>query len=198
VKFPWREYQAEGNSLFLWSVAFTFLAGAIVIGYLVSCYLSLYSLYDQYGEPGPLLVPGLWMALGFLLIIILTELVDLMVGDFIVPIMYKFRLTTLKAWAVFLPLLSSHVLAFAGYALLLLVLYFAFAVGIILAGCLTCCIGFLLLAIPYVGTVILLPVFYTLRAFSIEFLEQFGPDYRFFPQQEPPLAPDGTVIPPGV
>lgn len=198
VKHPWREYQPEGNSLFLWTVAFTFLAGAIVIGYLVSSYISLYALYEQYNEPGPLLFPAIWMILGFFLIIILAELVDLMVVDFVVPIMYKFRLTTLKAWGVFLPLLSSHLLAFAGYALLLLVIYMVFAVGVILAGCLTCCIGFLILAIPYIGTVVLLPVFYTLRAFSIEFLEQFGSDYAFYPQQEPPLAGDGTVVPPGV
>ena len=106
------------------------------------------------------------------------------------------RTPFVKAWGVFLPLLASHVLPFAGYALLLLVVYLAFAIGVVLVGCLTCCIGFLILAIPYIGTVVLLPVYYTLRAFSIEFLEQFGPDYKFFPQQEAPPAGDGTVVPP--
>ena len=39
--------------------------------------------------------------------------------------------------------------------------------------CATCCIA----AIPYVGTVILLPIPVTLGAFSLLFLRQFGPDY---------------------
>jgi hypothetical protein len=194
VKHPWGEYRAEGNSLFLWTIAFTLLTVAIVVAYLASCYLSLYALYEQYGEAAPLLIPALWMILGFGVIVALAELVDLLVTDFVVPIMYKFRLTTLKAWGVFLPLLSEHLLAFGGYALLLLLLYFGLVVFIILAGCLTCCIGFLLLAIPYVGTVILLPVLYTLRGFSIEFLEQFGPEYRFFPPREEPRAADGTQL----
>jgi hypothetical protein len=197
VRHPWREYRTEGNSLFLWTLVFTFFALAVVVTYAVGSYFSLYALYEQYGAVGPLLVPALWMLFGFLIITALAELIDLLVVDFVVPIMYKFRLTTLKAWGVFLPLLSAHILSFAGYALLLLLLYFGIVVLVILAGCLTCCIGFLLLAIPFVGTVILLPALYTLRAFSVEFLQQFGPDYALFPPQEGPVAADGTPIPGG-
>jgi hypothetical protein len=198
VKHPWGEYRAEGNSLFLWTIIFTFLVIAIVVAYLVSAYSSLYALYDQYGAVSPLLFSALWMILGFGVIVGLAKLIDLLVTDFVVPIMYKFRLTTLKAWGVFLPLLSGHLPAFGGYALLLLLLYLGIAVFVVVGGCLTCCIGFVLLAIPYVGTVILLPVLYTLRAFSIEFLEQFGPEYRFFPPpREEPRGKDGTDVPAG-
>ncbi len=48
--------------------------------------------------------------------------------------------------------------------------------------CLTCCIA----AIPYVGTVILLPVFVLLRSFSLLFLRQFGPDYDVWASFMPP------------
>lgn len=65
-----------------------------------------------------------------------------------------------------------------------------------LATCATCC----LTAIPYVGTVVLLPVFVCLRAFSLLFLRQFGPDYDVWPslpppppQTEPPILPEGTA-----
>jgi hypothetical protein len=61
----------------------------------------------------------------------------------------------------------------------------------------TCCIA----AIPYVGTVILLPIPVTLGAFSLLFLRQFDGDYdvwasfmppEFLPVLMPPPAPSGT------
>jgi hypothetical protein len=42
----------------------------------------------------------------------------------------------------------------------------------------------LLIAVPYIGSVILLPVSYTFRAFSIEFLAQFGDKFNVFPEKE--------------
>jgi len=44
----------------------------------------------------------------------------------------------------------------------------------------------LLLITPYIGSVVLLPVSYTFRAFSVEFLEQFGDDFTIFPKQKDP------------
>ncbi|HSA94906.1 MAG TPA: hypothetical protein VLJ16_02560, partial [Acidobacteriota bacterium] len=56
------------------------------------------------------------------------------------------------------------------------------------AGLVTCCVGWFLLIIPYIGTVITLPFWYLLRAFSLEFLAQFGPDYDVFAKPEAPAA----------
>ena len=62
---------------------------------------------------------------------------------------------------------------------------------IITAGLLTCCIGFIFLIIPYIGSVIMLPVSVTFRSLSLEFLEQFGPDYKIFPDIETLKTGDG-------
>ena len=51
-------------------------------------------------------------------------------------------------------------------------------------------LGFALLVIPYIGTVITLPIWYTFRAFSLEFLAQFGLDYDLFP---PATAPPDVI-----
>jgi hypothetical protein len=59
-----------------------------------------------------------------------------------------------------------------------------FMIVVVFAGLITCCIGWLLLVIPYIGTVVTLPVWYTFRAFSLEFLGQFGPEYELFPAPE--------------
>jgi len=61
------------------------------------------------------------------------------------------------------------------------------------AGALTCCALFLVLAIPYVGTVVLLPVYVTARAFGPEFLAQFGPEFETWPAADP--APDPEPLP---
>src|SRR5439155_1467228 len=48
--------------------------------------------------------------------------------------------------------------------------------------CATCCLA----ALPYLGTVILLPLFVCLRAFGLLFLRQFGPDYDVWASFMPP------------
>jgi hypothetical protein len=71
-----------------------------------------------------------------------------------------------------------------GYSFLVLLLVIFVFIGVLLLGFMTCCIGFLVLAIPYINSVILLPVLYTFRAYSVEFLGQFGTEFRLFPDPE--------------
>ena len=57
----------------------------------------------------------------------------------------------------------------------------------------TCCIVLL----PYVGTVILLPVWVLYRAYGIEFLAQFHPDFDLFMSSTVMPAPlDDVVVDP--
>jgi len=82
--------------------------------------------------------------------------------------------------------------------LFLIVLALATMIVACVATCATCCIA----AIPYIGTVILLPVFVLLRSFSLLFLRQFGSDYdvwaNFIPPEfspillSPPAPPTST------
>ena len=194
VAAPWYEFRVEGNSLFLWSLTVGFIVLAIVVMYLVRCYSTIVSIYEETFEPSALIFPAIGMLLGLIGIFMVAGLLDLLLVDFVVPIMYRSRIRVLAAWGTFLPLLGSHLFAFVGYALFTLGLWILIVMGIVIAVILTCCIGGLLLVIPYINAVILLPVSYTIRAFSIEFLEQFGQEYQVFPR---PLQ-DGvtTWLPP--
>ena len=88
-------------------------------------------------------------------------------------------------WALkFLELFKQHFWHFVLYGLFILLLIIITAIAVILAGVFTCCIGFILMIIPYIGSVLLLPVSYTFRALSVEFLEQFGEEYKLFPEEE--------------
>jgi hypothetical protein len=63
-----------------------------------------------------------------------------------------------------------------------LVVTFAAVLAAVIAGVLTCCIGLLLIILPYVGTVVLLPIPVTYRGFTVALLDQIDPGY--FPESE--------------
>jgi hypothetical protein len=60
------------------------------------------------------------------------------------------------------------------------------------ATCATCCLA----ALPYIGTVILLPVFVCLRAYGLLFIRQFGPDYDVWAAIPAATSPTSTEPPP--
>ena len=68
----------------------------------------------------------------------------------------------------------------------------------LLACVLTCCCGLILLLIPYIGTVILLPIVAWERYWSLEFLRQFGPEYDLWAAAAPPPAPPPASAPPPI
>ena len=88
------------------------------------------------------------------------------------------------------------------YGLFVLLLSVIVGAAVAAAGLATCCVGFLFLALPYVGQVILLPVYVTFRGLGPEFLAQFGPDYDVFAVAVPqgggavPPTPPAPVAPP--
>jgi hypothetical protein len=151
-----------------------------LFGYIFSALYEMY-VYDEFAENILTLV-----GLGFLLLafIIITAYISLFLSDFIVPIMYKQGTRSMPAWGVFISLFSQNAVYFILYGLLIFVLSFLVFFGVIILGLFTCCLGFILLVIPYISSVVLLPISYTFRAFSVQFLEQFGVEFSLFPQSQ--------------
>jgi hypothetical protein len=181
---PWRQFQKEGDSLFLWRLVFGVIVLALFIGFGVFFFVAAGSVYAAgFGRGTPILF---LVGMGFILLLLflIVGFISLFLNDFVVPIMYKNNITTVQGWHGFLALLGRHPGHFILYALAIFVLYILFVFVVIMAGLITCCIGWLLLVIPYIGTVVTLPFWYTLRAFSLEFLGQFGPEYVLFPVPE--------------
>ena len=158
--------------------------------YLTECYTALHSMFLVSEDPIRLLRPAIWMFMGLSAILIGAGFVGLILKSFVVPIMYRERTKVLDAWSRVLELASQYPLQLVVYSLVVFVIMLCVVIGIVVVGFLTCCVGFVLLAIPYLGEVILLPLSYTMRAFSLEFLEQFGPEYKIFPvvSAEPPVS----------
>ncbi len=187
---PWRQFRREGDSLFLWRLVFSFFILAIFVGLAVFFFITASRLYAagfSHRVPVPFLMG---MGLVFLLLITIIGFISLFLNDFVVPLMYKNNITATQGWSRLLSLLGRYPLHFILYGLLILLLIILFVVVVVFAGLITCCIGWLLLVIPYIGTVVTLPFWYVLRAFSLEFLGQFGPEYVLFPPPEAqPEAP---------
>ena len=181
ISAPWHEYKKEGNSLFLWQFFFGLFAAAVFILFMIYCFVTAKNLY--YADL--LNVAIFWavamMVLMFIGYLIIFGYISLFLKDFVVLIMYKHRIGVIKGWGEFLKLFFPHFFPFIGYGLFIFVLGIAVAIAVVFFALFTCCIGLLLIAIPYIGAVVLLPVSYTFRAFSIEFLAQFGDHYNVLP-----------------
>ncbi|MCX6578034.1 MAG: hypothetical protein NTV82_16790 [Candidatus Aminicenantes bacterium] len=186
ISVPWKRFKTLGNSLFVWRLVFGLIGLSLSILFSVIFFITAAHYFEDRGDfPLPIIL-AVGMALFFLLIVIIIAYILLFLRDFVVPIMYKNNIKTAPAWHMFLSVFGRHPFHFILYGLLVFVLIIAFVIAVVFAGLITCCIGWFLLVIPYIGTVITLPVWYFFRAFSLEFLAQFGPEYELFVRPESP------------
>ncbi len=181
IQYPWIEYKHEGNSLFKWRFFYLWFVIIIFFFFFKNLFITAKELY--YGDYAQIVIirRAAGMVLIFIGLVIVTGYISMFLNDFVVPMMYKHRSTASWGWNRFLPLLGKNLFVFILYGLFVFVLILAVVLSVIFTGLLTCFIGFLLLAIPFIGSVILLPVTYTYRAFSVLFLAQFGEDYNIMP-----------------
>ena len=177
---PWHNFRKEGNSLFWWQLIYGWLVFVIFILFIIYSFGVFKNIHNgvipeitKYGFIGGII-------LIFIGLLIITGYISLFLTDFIVPIMYKNQISTLKAWSVFLPFMFQNLCSFFIYGVFIMIVKIAVVVAVIIIAVFTCCIGLLLIMIPFVGTIILLPVSYTFRAFSIEYLATFGDDFNIF------------------
>jgi len=185
---PWREYQKEGNSLFVWRLLLG-IALFAVIGLLVAFFFVRgAAVYDSGMTPDFPIGFILGLALVTLAVVLVWGYVILFLREFVAALMYKNRISCHAAWKLFLGLFKKAPFQFIGFGIVIFLLMIAFAGAVIVAGLVTCCIGWLVLVIPYIGTVATLPFWYMLRAFSLEFLAQFGPEFDVFGRAGSPEA----------
>jgi MFS family permease len=179
---PWKEFRDQAYSLFLWRLVYGFICFLLIVGFIAVIIIGASAIYrESHYVPIAFFV---FMGLFFLFLVITMGYISVFLSDFVVPIMYKHRLTAMQAWSRFLSIFGKHPFHFILYGLFVFFLVVFVMIGYIIAGALTCCIGLLLIIIPYIGTVVTLPLWYTCRAFSLEYLAQFGPEFQLFPPPE--------------
>ena len=176
---PWRDFRKEGNSYFLFSLlvclAFLIFAGLLSLPLVVpvirdAAFPRTHSVYV-------ICAIATWVFVMLLLVLAWS-----LIANFMVPIMYRQRCRPSEAFNIVGRVIAGYPGEILLYYLFLIVLALATLIVACVATCATCCIA----AIPYIGTVILLPVFVLLRSFSLLFLRQFGPDYDVWASFMPP------------
>ncbi len=191
VKVPWAKFRQHANSLFLFRIVLG-LIGFAVIG--LPCLLAagLIAIMIAGSIPSVAGVLGIVMiVLMIVTISIILALISKFTMDFVVPIMSLRTTSCTAGWREFLTILSVNKVRFVLYVLFQIVI--AIVIGAIFSigfciGCCLCCVSLLLL-IPYIGTVILLPVLVFKRAYSLLYLGQFGPEFDVFrPETEMVIA----------
>jgi hypothetical protein len=177
---PWKRLGRLGTSLFLWNAALSF-AWLVPIGAIAWPFRrSLVSLvtHHEFVMPGigGIVLGSALAAVAMLAIAVIATLMN----AFVVPLMYRYDETAWQAWARFWPLISSRAGDFGAFVAFEWIVWVGVVLALMIAGLLTCCVGLFLMAIPYVGSVLLLPVTVSARAFGPEFLRQFGPEWDVF------------------
>src|SRR5437588_9850705 len=197
IKGPWREFRKVANSFFgfLLAVILVFVVMALVAGSPFILWLALHH-GDVNFDPVIVLGLGLWIAFVFVF-----ALAWGLISQFMIVTMYRRRCCAVEAFRSTVSLIMSDPVPFILYILFLFVLSILVAMVSCVATCVTCCIA----AIPYIGTVILLPLYVFLAAYPLLFARQFGPDWDAWanlsaptvaPRAMPPTPPVQSGPPP--
>ena len=197
VGVPWSKFGREANSLFWFRLVLSLVSMVLMLPMLVFIAVLIVRMILR-GEPD---VGGIMAALGigvvFFLLAIVFALINKFTEDFVVPIMFLRGGKCLPAWREFLGLLKLHAGMLALYILFQILLSMAISIIVLAALLLTCCFCCMAL-LPYIGTVLLLPVLVFKRSYPLYFLRQFGPQYDVFPPAPPAPSVTGLQPPPAV
>ena len=189
---PWKRYGRLGDSLFLWRLGFILAALLVTVALPAPMFVMARGLGGtDLGRPlGALLDIGasaLTLVLG-----VLVAYIALFLECFVIPLMVRQQVTAVAAWRLFLPLLRARLPQFLLYGIVVLLGLVAVFLCLIALAVVTCCVLPLLLSVPYLRSVLLLPLSGFFRLYSVEFLEQFGPQYALrHPGVDPGAAPSG-------
>jgi len=181
VKVPWHKYRQQGNSLFMFRLVVWIISSVCFIPLIAAMvFLIFIGAERDFANP-------VFIIIGIALVVFLMILFGLFFGllnkftkDFVVPIMYLGTSRCVDGWRKFLSILSVNKARFLLYILFQFVIGLViggivFALGLFTCGC-ACC----LMAIPYLGTVLLLPILIFERSYSVYYLGQYGKDLEVF------------------
>src|SRR5690348_707359 len=169
---PWREFRKEGNSYFLFLLMLAF-GSLLIIGLFCFVMFGVFGFFSR-GSPDSGITPVFIILLGIFLVFWLgCAFFFGLTSYFMVPLMYVRRYRAGQAFRQVAGLVLENAGPFILFALFGMCLLIGAGMVGGMAMCLTCCLALL----PYVGTVILLPVFVFLRSYGLRFISQFGPDY---------------------
>jgi hypothetical protein len=179
---PWRAFKPLANNL----AGVRFLLAVISMGLILTILTAAAIIVwpdlkaDRFGDRA--LVGLVFAVPAFLATGLVFGVIGALIEDFVVPAMYQFGMPCTEAWRlVMADVVRGRVGTIVLYFLMKIVLGLGIGIAAVVVVCATCCIA----ALPYIGTVILLPMYVFLRCYPLCFLEQLGPEWRIFADEPP-------------
>jgi len=187
IKAPWRDFKIQGNSLFKWSIFFTIISSIIIlimlgltIGIpLKMCWTSIQA--EQLLPEGKngLIIGGIFLFFTIITAIALA-VINFIVIELLIPIMYRKRVKIMEAWRIFNPVFKENrgkiILFIIVYAIVTIAVGSVALVALFVIMFITCfflCLGFIPFVGGYITATIMLPVTIFYRMFSYEYIAQF-------------------------
>ncbi|MFW6457463.1 MAG: DUF7544 domain-containing protein [Planctomycetota bacterium] len=175
---PWKEFKSDGNSVFIFRIFLLIFgtAGSLII-VAAGALLAWPEISAGVFQTRALMatIAGIALLIPFGILIGLARAILI---DFAVPVMYRHRIPATEAmFMVWKELIAPHCVTFLLFYAMKFVLGIgaAFIAGVVT--CLTCCVA----ALPYLSSVILLPLAVFFRSYSVFFLAQFGDKWQVVP-----------------
>lgn len=175
---PFKEYSHLADSLFFFRLFmilisfFLFLTLLIIFSFCFGFSLIFENPFNK--------LPMIIIIFISLLLAFLFFLIDGLLFDFVAPLMLKRDEKVLKTFSLFLKeLFFPNFQYFLLFYLLKIGLIFGSTFLICLVTCFSCCMT----CIPYISSVILLPISSFFRIFSLTFLSEFGKEYDIFAEE---------------
>lgn len=189
VEVPWKKFGGAAMSLFWFRLVLGVIGIVLMLPIVIFAAVLIVQMVLRGGPnlPAVMLTAGLTLAV--LLLALVFGIIHKFLVDFIVPIMFLRGVTCLAAWGEFCTLLTANFWKFALYLVFQIVVNMVLGMMVLLAILVTCCIAGCLMVLPFVGTVVLLPVLVFQRSYPLYYLAQYGSRYNVFPVPEvPPMV----------
>jgi hypothetical protein len=189
---PWREFRREGNSFFIFLILVLIVSLAVLAILAAIVVVPLLLWRSQHASNLPILLIFVPIAVfGWVAFAILISVITY----FMPPVMYARRCSSSEAARAIYQLILDEPAPFILFILFMIALWIGWTIVGCVVSCLTCCLAFL----PYIGTVMVLPVPVLFRSFSLLFLRQFGSDWDVWGKIPVPATttppPVQTIVP---
>jgi hypothetical protein len=185
VTEPWHRFRGLGNNLFVARIILFTAASVLSLVILLVCFGIAWPDIKAETLSGSGITAIILGSISLFVLFLFFFIISLILGDFIALIMYRRGVPLSAALHIFRHrILPGNTGAFVLFYLLKLAMTIGAGLVLFIGACLTCCFLYCITALPYLGSVILLPVSVFFRSYSIFFLGQFGEEWSLFDAKE--------------
>lgn len=185
---PWRRSRRPAGSYFLWRLLFGGIGWVVLLTALALAVALTWPDLRHLEFPRHAIMTYVVIGVFLFPVLLALGLVRWLMWALLAPVMYLRDVPGREAWREVFALIAREPAAVVLYMLFSIPLGLLAGLAMVVAGCCTCCLGFL----PVLSQTITQPVLFWIRGYSFHFLAQFGPQY---PLQAGLVVADTTAPP---